>query len=217
MLWQLRNNPAQPTAVANASAQKLVAGMKLMPGFQAELLAAEPDLVTPIGCAVDPQGRIYVVESHTHFRQPDYPGPKSDRILRFPATPGAKPTVVVSEDLRWSMQLAYDAAGRLLMTHRNGLVRFEVGDAAPVPAPLGRHPWWRGSSWFDARHASEKRGGNLGVGQPEHQERTADHRFGRAVPQEMPQAAELQQFHVHGRSHQPLPGLRVPARVRPAR
>ena len=53
-----------------------------------QLLAAEPDLVTPIGCAVDARGQIYVVESHTHFPKPDYAGPKSDRLLRFPANPG---------------------------------------------------------------------------------------------------------------------------------
>jgi hypothetical protein len=40
VLWHLQPNPAQPTHVANAEAQKLVAGMKLTQGFQAELIAA---------------------------------------------------------------------------------------------------------------------------------------------------------------------------------
>ena len=99
-----------------------------------QLLAAEPDLVTPIGCAVDARGQIFVVESHTHFPKPDYTGPKSDRILRFSGEPGAKPTVIASEDLRWSMQLAFDAEGRLLLSHRNGLLRFEVGGSPEVPS-----------------------------------------------------------------------------------
>lgn len=100
-----------------------------------QLLAAEPDLVTPIGCAVDARGQIFVVESHTHFPKSDYAGPKSDRLLRFSGVPGAKPTVIASEDLRWSMQLAFDAEGRLLLSHRNGLLRFDVGGRPEIPAP----------------------------------------------------------------------------------
>ncbi|MCL6504774.1 MAG: hypothetical protein K6T86_19015 [Pirellulales bacterium] len=48
-----------------------------------ELLAAEPDLVTPVGLAADEAGRIFVIESHTHFRPPDYAGPPADRIRVF--------------------------------------------------------------------------------------------------------------------------------------
>jgi len=48
-----------------------------------ELLAAEPDLVTPVGLAADEAGRIFVIESHTHFRPSDYAGPPADRIRVF--------------------------------------------------------------------------------------------------------------------------------------
>lgn len=48
-----------------------------------ELVAAEPDLVTPTGIAVDRHGNVVVVESHTHFRPPDYSGPTTDRLRRF--------------------------------------------------------------------------------------------------------------------------------------
>lgn len=51
-----------------------------------ELLAAEPDLVTPVGVAADHNGRIFVIESHTHFRPPDYAGPPADRIRVFSDT-----------------------------------------------------------------------------------------------------------------------------------
>jgi len=44
VLQHLQPNPAKPTAVDNADAQKVVAGMMLTPGFQAELIAAEPDV-----------------------------------------------------------------------------------------------------------------------------------------------------------------------------
>ena len=48
VLKHLEPNPAKPTAVASASAQGVVAGMMLTPGFQAELIAAEPDVRQPV-------------------------------------------------------------------------------------------------------------------------------------------------------------------------
>jgi putative membrane-bound dehydrogenase-like protein len=52
----------------------------LVDGYQLELVAHEPDIVTPIGMAFDAQGRLLVVESHTHQRPDDYAGPVGDRI-----------------------------------------------------------------------------------------------------------------------------------------
>jgi putative membrane-bound dehydrogenase-like protein len=100
----------------------------LVPDLKLELLAAEPDLVTPIGAAVDSRGRIFVVESHTHFPKADYPGPKSDRILIFSGTPGEKPTVF-AEGFRWAMNLVFAPDDSLFLTHRNGVVRLEDKDA----------------------------------------------------------------------------------------
>src|SRR5262245_41074284 len=48
-----------------------------------ELFAAEPNIVTPVGIAIDQKHRVFVVESHTHFPKKDYPGPKSDLIKMF--------------------------------------------------------------------------------------------------------------------------------------
>ena len=47
------------------------------------LFKAEPEIVTPIGIAIDDKSGIFVIESHTHFPKKDYPGPKYDRIKRF--------------------------------------------------------------------------------------------------------------------------------------
>ena len=58
------------------------------PRLQLGLFAAEPDIVTPIGIAVDKQNRVFVVESHTHFPKPNYPGPKYDRVKIFQDTDG---------------------------------------------------------------------------------------------------------------------------------
>jgi putative membrane-bound dehydrogenase-like protein len=48
--------------------------------YKLELVASEPEIVTPIGLAFDRQGRLLVVESHTHQRPKDYAGPTGDRI-----------------------------------------------------------------------------------------------------------------------------------------
>ncbi len=87
VLWHLRDNPAKPTAVQNAAAQKLVAGMKLQAGFQAELIAAEPDLAQPVAFCFDERGRIWIAEAFGYpNRQPE--GQGKDRILIFEDTKG---------------------------------------------------------------------------------------------------------------------------------
>lgn len=87
ILWHLRDNPASPSKVTNPSAQKLVAGMKLVAGFQAELIAAEPDLHQPIAFAFDDRGRIWVAEAMSYpAKQPE--GKGKDRILIFEDTRG---------------------------------------------------------------------------------------------------------------------------------
>jgi len=48
-----------------------------------ELVASEPQIVTPVSCRFDSKGRLFVVESHTHFPPDNYEGPKHDRIKLF--------------------------------------------------------------------------------------------------------------------------------------
>jgi putative membrane-bound dehydrogenase-like protein len=45
-----------------------------------ELVASEPDIVTPTGIAVDVRGRVWAIENQTHHRPADYKGPPGDRI-----------------------------------------------------------------------------------------------------------------------------------------
>ncbi|WP_237143998.1 DUF7133 domain-containing protein [Pontibacter pamirensis] len=47
------------------------------------LFAENPDIVTPIGIAVDSLDRVFVLESHTHLPPKDYAGPDGDRIKIF--------------------------------------------------------------------------------------------------------------------------------------
>src|SRR5688500_5166552 len=80
VLWHLRDNPAKPAPVANPAAQKLVAGLKLVSGFQAELVAAEPELHQPVAFACDERGRIWIAEAFGYpNKQPADKG--KDRIL----------------------------------------------------------------------------------------------------------------------------------------
>ncbi|MEQ8208719.1 MAG: c-type cytochrome [Lacipirellulaceae bacterium] len=69
----------------------------LLEGFELEQIAKEPEIVTPVGMTFDDQGRMFVIESHTHQRPDDYEGPKGDRILMFADKDGdgsfEKPTV----------------------------------------------------------------------------------------------------------------------------
>ncbi|QEG32974.1 PVC-type heme-binding CxxCH protein [Bythopirellula goksoeyrii] len=60
----------------------------LVDGCKLELVAEEPAIVTPIGVTFDNQGRLLVVESHTHQRGDNYEGPEGDRLRRLSDTDG---------------------------------------------------------------------------------------------------------------------------------
>ncbi|MCI0744632.1 MAG: c-type cytochrome [Verrucomicrobia subdivision 3 bacterium] len=95
------------------------------PGLRLQLFAAEPDIVTPVGIAVDARHRIFVIESHTHFPKPDYPGPKSDLVKVFVDTDrnGAFDEVkVFAQGFRAAMSLAFSPKEELYLVHRNGVV-----------------------------------------------------------------------------------------------
>lgn len=53
-----------------------------------ELVAEQPEIVTPVGLTFDHEGQLLVIESHTHFPPDDYPGPRVDRIRRLEDTNG---------------------------------------------------------------------------------------------------------------------------------
>jgi putative membrane-bound dehydrogenase-like protein len=71
--------------VSLASVEMLVAAppVVLDDRLVIELAAQEPEIVTPTGLAVDEQGRVWIIENHTHQRPANYKGPPSDRIRIF--------------------------------------------------------------------------------------------------------------------------------------
>ena len=96
--------------------------------LELHLFAAEPDIVTPIGITVDQAGRVYVVESHTHFPSKNYAGPKHDRVRRFEdLNKDGKPEKIstFADGLYHAMNLAFASDGRVYLTHRNGVLRFD--------------------------------------------------------------------------------------------
>ena len=72
-----------PILLAAALAPALLAEPpKVVPsGGTVELVASEPDVRTPVAIAVDPRGRVWVLENNTHFRPKNYDGPPTDRVL----------------------------------------------------------------------------------------------------------------------------------------
>jgi len=80
VLWHLRGNQAPASPVANPGGQRVATGFRLVHGFQADLVAAEPDVRQPIAFAFDARGRLWIAEAHSYpNRQPE--GQGRDRVI----------------------------------------------------------------------------------------------------------------------------------------
>jgi putative membrane-bound dehydrogenase-like protein len=91
------------------------------------LFAAAPEVATPVGVAVAPDGRVFVQENHTHQRQPDYKGPEKDRILVFEDTNGdgvADKRSVFFEGHVFSTGMVFGPDGHLYVATRSFIGRF---------------------------------------------------------------------------------------------
>ncbi len=148
-----------------------------------ERIAAEPDIVTPTGIAVDARGRILVIESHTHFPPKDYRGPRADRIRVFedrdhdgkPESAG-----IFFEGTRWTMSLGIARDGSIDVATRSAIYRLEDRDgngradgtdSGRIPDPIVRldstgdypHNGLSGFAFDGADHVYFGLGENLGV------------------------------------------------------
>ncbi|CAN5895510.1 c-type cytochrome [soil metagenome] len=90
--------------------------------LQLTLFAEDPDIVTPIGIAIDSLDRIFVLESHTHLPPKDYAGPDGDQVKIFMDREGdGKPEEisVFAEGFKEGVNLAFSPEGVLyLVTSR---------------------------------------------------------------------------------------------------
>jgi len=98
----------------------------LQPGVQLTLLAEHPDLVTPTGIDLDPQGNLWVVACHTHFRPASYQGPENDEILVF--DPAGKNRRVFYNKTKTTMQLLAGPDGWLYVAQRDRILRVKDSD-----------------------------------------------------------------------------------------
>ncbi|MGE5195139.1 MAG: PVC-type heme-binding CxxCH protein [Deltaproteobacteria bacterium] len=90
----------------------------LDPRIKIELFAEHPQIVTPTGIDVDAKGRVWAVESNTHFPPEGYKGHPTDRILVMSDTDGggrADRIVVFTDGLKHTMSVAIGPAW--LLTH----------------------------------------------------------------------------------------------------
>ncbi|MEZ4701245.1 MAG: hypothetical protein R2834_12985 [Rhodothermales bacterium] len=86
------------------------------------LVASDPDLVTPIGLAIDGEDRLYVLESHTHTQPADYAGPTSDRIKRFVEGDEAEPALF-ADGFQDGMNLGFSPDGDLFVVTSKAVIR----------------------------------------------------------------------------------------------
>lgn len=98
----------------------------LDPAIEVTLFAASPDIVHPIGVAFDRQGRLLVIESHTHFRPDGYQGPRHDRVRMLEDTDGdgrADRFTTFFEGTVATMGIAAHPDGSIYLATRNEILR----------------------------------------------------------------------------------------------
>jgi len=80
----------------------------LDPRLKIELFAEHPQIVTPTGLDVDHRGRVFAIESNTHFPPEGYKGHPSDRVLVMSDSDNdgkADKIVVFTDGLKFSMSV----------------------------------------------------------------------------------------------------------------
>jgi putative membrane-bound dehydrogenase-like protein len=93
--------------------------------YKLELIASDPQIVTPIGMAFDRNGRMLVIESHTHQRPKGYQGPSGDRIRMFADSDSDGQLdrwSTFAEGFRFAMNLLVREDGGAYVVTRHGVV-----------------------------------------------------------------------------------------------
>jgi putative membrane-bound dehydrogenase-like protein len=94
--------------------------------LRVDLFAASPDVVHPVNLDFDARGRLLVIESHTHFRPPNYKGPQFDRIRLLEDTDGdgkADRFTTFFEGTTFTMDVAGHPDGSVYVATRNEVLR----------------------------------------------------------------------------------------------
>jgi hypothetical protein len=102
----------------------------LLPDYSLERIIQQPEIVTPVGLAIDGTDRLLVIENHTHQRPPEYQGPLHDRIraIQFDENGRARPLTTFFEGTRDMMSLDVCADGSVYVATRRDIVRLHDRD-----------------------------------------------------------------------------------------
>lgn len=131
------NRNLWPTALlalfwsAPAAAQKVDIPTVNDAGLKVELYAAETLVRHPVGMAFTLDGKLLVIESHTHFRPQNYDGPPHDRILWLEDTNKdgrADKANVFYEGTAMTMDIATAPDGSVYLATRNEILRLRDED-----------------------------------------------------------------------------------------
>ncbi len=98
----------------------------LDPRVEIVRFADSSQIVHPVSLDFDRQGRLLVIESHTHFRPPQYQGPAHDRIRMVEDTDGdgrADRFTTFFEGTKATMDLAVHRDGSVYIATRNEILR----------------------------------------------------------------------------------------------
>jgi putative membrane-bound dehydrogenase-like protein len=117
--------------IASPSAGEERKPRALDPRIRIELFASAPQIVTPTGIDVDHRGRVWAIESNTHFRPDDYQGHSSDRVLVMSDTNAdgqADSIVTFADGLTHAMSLAVRPSGAVYVATRKQIVVYRDND-----------------------------------------------------------------------------------------
>jgi putative membrane-bound dehydrogenase-like protein len=98
------------------------------PRLEVVCFAEAPEIRHPINLDFDRQGRLLVIESHTHFRPANYEGPEHDRVLAMEDTDGdgrADRFRTFFEGTKFTMDLALHHDGSVYIATRSEILRLE--------------------------------------------------------------------------------------------
>ncbi|MCE9519215.1 MAG: hypothetical protein K8R87_06665, partial [Verrucomicrobia bacterium] len=96
-----------------------------------ELFAQNPLIRQPVGATFTTDGKLLVIESHTHFRPKNYDGPEHDRILWLADSDGngaADKANVFFEGTDMTMDLATAPDGSIYVSTRDEILRLRDED-----------------------------------------------------------------------------------------
>jgi len=99
----------------------------LDPRLKIELFAESPQIVTPTGMCVDLKGRVWAIESNTHFPPEGYQGHATDRVLVMSDTNGdgkADRIVTFTDGLTHTMSVAVRPSGDVYIATRREILVF---------------------------------------------------------------------------------------------